>query len=200
MGKAQGMLEEEKKYSKLQMFFFVIFIPLVFTIMIVYVLLMIYGVDVNGKVKETVKNIPFISEEEQVSEKQNVQRSEDIKLLETSLQEKQKKIHDMQDQLNEKDLELENLQIQVQRLNEQLAEADKKKGAEQADLKEIVSAYEKMTPKKAALILSELEKDKAVMLLTQFKPDKLSAIFEKMDPSIAAQYTALLSEEASQNN
>ncbi|WP_078413276.1 MotE family protein [Priestia abyssalis] len=200
MGKAQGMLKEEKKHSKLQVFFFVIFIPLVFTAVIVYVLLMLYGMDVNEKVKEAVKDIPFLSKEEQAVEEQNIQRNEDITQLETSLQEKEKKIHDMQDKLNEKDLELESLQIQVQRLNEQLAEADKKKEAEQTELKEIVSAYEKMTPKKAALILSELEEDKAVRLLTQFKSDKLSSILEKMDPATAAQYTGILSERTSQDD
>ncbi|MDQ0245685.1 flagellar motility protein MotE (MotC chaperone) [Bacillus fengqiuensis] len=203
MGKAQGMLEEEKKHSKLQVFFFVIFIPLVFTIMMVYVLLTLYGVDVNGKVKEAVKDLPIISKEEQKEqevEELNLQKSQDIKQLETSLQEKKKKIHDMQDKLNEKDLEIENLQIQVQRLNEQLAEADKKREAEQTGLKEMVSVYEKMAPKKAALIISELEEDKAMMLLSQFKPDKLSAILEKMDPPIAAKYTGLLSKEVSEND
>lgn len=203
MGKAQGMLEEEKKHSKLQVFFFVIFIPLVFTIMMVYVLLMLYGVNVNAKVKEAVQGLPLISKEEQKKqevEEQNLQRAQDIKQLETSLQEKKQKIHNMQDELNEKDLEIENLQIQVQRLNKQLAEADKQKAAGQKELKEMVAAYEKMTPKKAALIFSELEEDKAMRLLSQFKSDNLSAILEKMDPSIAAKYTGLLSEEVSQNN
>jgi flagellar motility protein MotE (MotC chaperone) len=203
VGKAQGILEEEKKHSKLQVFFFVIFIPLIFTIMMAYVLLMLYGVDVNGKVKEAAKDLPFISTEEQKTqevEEQNLQKSQDIKQLETSLQEKKKKIHDMQDKLNQKDLEIENLQIQVQRLNEQVAEADKKKEAEQMKLKEVVSVYEKMTPKKAALIFSELEEDKAMRLLSQFKPEQLAAILEKMEPSIAAKYTGLLSEEVTQND
>jgi flagellar motility protein MotE (MotC chaperone) len=198
VAKAQTMREEERKHSKLQVFFFVIFIPLVFTVAIVYVLLMLYGVDVNGKAKEAANKIPFLSQEERTIEKQDVQKSAAVQQLEKSLQEKEKKIHDMQDKLNEKDLELESLQIQVQRLNEQLAQADKKEEAGEIELKELISAYEKMTPKKAALIFSELEEEKAMMLLTQFKPDKLSIILEKMDPSTAAQYTGLLSEGAPQ--
>ncbi|MDT3764075.1 magnesium transporter MgtE N-terminal domain-containing protein [Priestia filamentosa] len=63
-------------------------------------------------------------------------------------------------------------------------------------MKNLVRSYESMSPKNAALIISELKEDQALDLLGQLKTEALANILSKMEPDVAAKYTELLAEEA----
>ncbi|MFC3882571.1 MotE family protein [Bacillus songklensis] len=200
MSKTTERIEEERQHSKGQVFLFVIFIPTLFSIALIYTILTVADINITEKIKTASGHIPFVasSKEEKNVEEQAVQKSKEIKQLEQALQEKNEKVHNLMDTVNEKEMAVEQLQVQVQQLKEQLKEAEANKQEQEIKMQEVVNTYEKMTPKKAALILSELEADKAVLLLEKLKTDQRTAILEKMEPAVAARYTVLLSEKVSE--
>ena len=57
---------------------------------------------------------------------------------------------------------------------------------------EIVLAFEKMSAKSAAPILTEMKDEEAIRILTSLKPELLAAILEKMVPEDAAKYTSMM--------
>lgn len=65
---------------------------------------------------------------------------------------------------------------------------------------EILATYEEMMPKRAALLMQEMEKDEAVEVLTAITTETRAAILEKMDPVLAARLMEKASVESGANN
>ncbi|WP_110112829.1 hypothetical protein [Bacillus sp. CGMCC 1.16541] len=185
--------EQERKYSKFQVFFLLIFIPALFSLSILFGVLTVAGVDVKDKVVQMAEYVPFIdSEKEEVQKRSVEEQNKQIESLQDELDNRNETIDLYEKKVNTLSAEKEKLQLEVQQLQELLDEQQQERKGENIELKELMSTYEKMTPKRTALIVSELTEDQGLLLLQQLKSDKRSAVLEKMDPKTAAKYTSLL--------
>ena len=100
------MSEKEKTHSKLQWFFLVICIPVIFAIILFSVILSFLGINVMDKAKEYGGSLPVVSslfveemEEEEV----------DVPLLDATIQEQQAEIERLQMIINQREEEIKSL-------------------------------------------------------------------------------------------
>ncbi|AKS38049.1 hypothetical protein NP92_06605 [Anoxybacillus gonensis] len=192
--------EEMKKTSKFQWFLFVGFIPLLFTLSIVLLVLTFSGINVFEQGKKYASQLPFVSqwiEGTEANEKKKLQQQ--IVELKATIVEKEKQLTKANDVLKEKESEIDALKQEIARLqteNEQVQ--DPRSSIEQTNGSrvDVVKMYETMSPKKAAEIIPQMSDQEAVNLLSKLKTDKVSSILEKMDAVNAAKYTSLLAKKA----
>ncbi|WP_461200431.1 MotE family protein [Anoxybacillus sp. TBDG-1] len=194
--------EETKKTSKFQWFLFVIFIPLLFTISVVLLILTFSGINVFEQGKKYASQLPFVSqwiEGTEANEKKKLQ--EQIVEFKAAIVEKEKQLKKANDTLKEKEAEIDALKQEIARLQaekEQAQEPTTTPTPEQTSgtRVDVVKMYETMSPKKAAEIIPQMSDQEAVNLLSKLKTDKVAAILEKMDATNAAKYTSLLAKKA----
>ncbi|MFC0271296.1 MotE family protein [Metabacillus herbersteinensis] len=195
------MEKTERDYGKFQWFFFVIFIPVLFTLILVSVILTMAGFDPLGKTKDFASTLPFIDklvEEEKVNSDTNVQKvSEKLQQEQTGLKKtlanQNADISALENDVSLKESEIGRLNQEVKSLEEQiklLEESNKESSS-----KDIAKIYGEMSSKKAAEIIPILDTDDAMMILTSIKDDQLTAVLEKMTAEDAAKYTKLLAEQ-----
>lgn len=192
-------LQEEKGATflgKIQWFFFVVLIPLLFAIAVALVVLNFAGVDVEDAVKKYGANIPGVSK--LVADKDTIHVEEklrkDIVDLEATNKEQVDKISNLEKEIEKRDTELEQLQAEIDELTEQLNNEDSEKANTEKTKSEVSKAFESMSAKNAAAIVAELQESEALNILQALSTDTLSSILEKMDPVQAAKYTELLSD------
>ncbi|MCL9969525.1 MotE family protein [Anoxybacillus kestanbolensis] len=193
--------EETKKASKLQWFLFVVFIPLLFTISVVLLILTFSGINVFEQGKKYAGQLPFVSqwiEGTEANEKKKLE--EQIVELKATIVEKEKELTKAKDTIKEKDAEIDALKQEIARLQTEKEQAQQPTtpSTEQTDATrvDVVKMYETMSPKKAAEIIPQMSDQEAVHLLSKLKTDKVAAILEKMDAANAAKYTSLLAKKA----
>lgn len=194
MKKQKAETEKEPKRKKGPLLFIVFLLFLLIIGVAGYFLLSASGVDVKGKVFSA---LPFLNEEsDQEASSQSMNASN------TQNQE----MEALQKKIKEKDLEIENLQVKLERAKAEMpteenseetkANTGEEEGSQTTEMKNLVRSYESMSPKNAALIISELKENQALELLGQLKTEALANILAKMEPDVAAKYTELLAEEA----
>lgn len=183
---------EEKGYGKFQWFFFVIFIPSIFAIVLFVIILSILGFNVLEKAKNVGSNIPVISKYINEDEEEEQINIEDLYV---QIAEQEEQINLLTRQLEQKEEEIKDLTNEATNLGEQLDEREEEVIATQKDLKEIAKTYEAMSTKNAANILSELNRDEALLHLSQIKIDVRAAILAKMEPELAADLMSRLANQ-----
>ncbi|MCH1623782.1 MotE family protein [Fredinandcohnia quinoae] len=185
----------EKDYSKIQWFLFVIFIPTLFTVILVIVLLSVAGVNTLGMVKDFAEKVPVISnlftEEEKATEK-NEKTEEKVVKLQTEISKKKESIDKLEKSLTTKQEEIDSLKLEISKLTNELTSLQEDTLSKGRTFEELTKMYETMSPKNAALIIPNLKESDAKEILATIKTDKLAAILEKMSPEDAAKYTELL--------
>lgn len=185
------MSEKEKEHSKIQWFFFVIFIPTVFAIVLVGIVLTFLGVNVIDHAKQIGSKVPVVSslfvekEEPDVKEllKTISENNDEIEKLQTKLEKKDKEVASLKEKLSVKEQELK---------REKMKEASNEEVKSNDELKDIAKTYESMSAKNAASILSELKDTEALLQISKVSIDKRAAILAKMEPEKAAKLMALL--------
>ncbi|HHY20426.1 MAG TPA: MotE family protein [Bacilli bacterium] len=185
------MSEKEKEHSKIQWFFFVIFIPTVFAIVLVGIVLTFLGVNVIDQAKQIGSKVPVVSslfvekEEPDVKEllKTISENNDEIEKLQTKLEKKDKEVASLKEKLSVKEQELK---------REKMKEASNEEVKSNDELKDIAKTYESMSAKNAASILSELKDTEALLQISKVSIDKRAAILAKMEPEKAAKLMALL--------
>lgn len=194
--------EETKKTSKLQWFLFVVFIPLLFTISVVLLILTFSGINVFEQGKKYAGQLPFVSqwiEGTDANEKKKLE--EQIVELKATIVEKEKGAYKNERYYKrKKNAEIDALKQEIARLQTEKEQAQQPTtpSTEQTDATrvDVVKMYETMSPKKAAEIIPQMSDQEAVNLLSKLKTDKVAAILEKMDAKNAAKYTSLLAKKA----
>lgn len=192
-------IEDEKKYSKLQWFFFVIVIPLLFAIAIALVVMTIAGINVFDLAHKYGEKLPVISSIIADDEKVN-ETTENVFTLKATIEDQKVEIAklqaDIENKENERKIsqeEIENLQKQLEALQAQEKEATIK-------LEELAKMYETMSAKKSAAIFSEMANQDALDILVKMNNESRAAVLEKMDPKKAAALTVLLKAEEDKVN
>ncbi|MCP1158057.1 MotE family protein [Bacillus infantis] len=192
--------ETEKKYSKFQMFFILVVIPLLFAIAVTLIILTVNGTNVFEAGRELGSKIPVISEmidkEQSAADKEADQR---IVELGAAIEDREAQIERLESQLESKDSEIEENELEKQQLQNQIDELLAIQEENKRAFKDIVKTYETMSAKNAAPILAQMNDDEALQILSNVKPDTLAGIMEKMLPEDAAKFTELLTNESSRS-
>ncbi|MBZ5749874.1 MotE family protein [Metabacillus rhizolycopersici] len=196
------MESEKQDYGKFQWFFFVILIPIIFTVTLVVIILSVAGFDVFGKSKAVLAEIPVI-EKLFKDEKQDTINDREIVAQETATQKEAKKqreqtieeqatmIGALEKDVSMKEKEILTLNQEIKSLEtqiEEIKEADLEKNS-----KDIAKLYDNMSSKKAAEIIPNLNEEDAILILTSLDDRHLADILSKMAVDDAVKYTNLLS-------
>lgn len=192
---------EEKPYNKFQWFLFAIVIPVFFTILIALIISTVAGVNVFKWSKDLGSKIPGISsmfeEEDQTS---NEEFQKKIVDLEGEVKDREAQVSHLESIIDSRDKEIQKVDIEKQRLEEEIKELQAVQNDDKRAFKDIIRTYEKMSPKKVAPILSSLKDEEAVKILANVKADTVAAILEKMEPADAARLTQKLTVESEKSN
>ncbi|MFD1777895.1 MotE family protein [Fredinandcohnia salidurans] len=190
------METNEKEYSRFQWFLFVILIPSIFTLVVVFALLSVAGFKPLGVMKDFVAKVPAISS--LISDEKKEQNPEEDEIviadLESEIQEKETEITQLENELVTKSDEIETLENEINNLSDELVKLQEERLAKSKSLNELTKMYELMSPKNAARIIPNLKEDEAREILSSIDTEKLAAIFEKMSPEDAAKFTQLITQ------
>ncbi len=194
------METEKQEYSKLQWFFFVIFIPVVFTLTLVLIILSVAGFDVIGKAKSMITNIPVVEnlvnkekenpDETAIAVKEQETQGENKK-LEKTIEEQANMISALESDVGAKEKEVQKLTQEISSLEKQIEEIAK--AEEESKSRDIGKLYDNMSSKKAAEIIPNLTQDDALLILSSLDDKQVADILSKMSVEDAVKFTNLLS-------
>lgn len=192
--KETGDLSMKKKSSGIfQKIVMVVLIPLLFVAAVLLTIAMATNVNVFDKAKELTANLPFSNEEKDKSPGADASILEErVVTLQAEIKEKEAEVFQLQQKLETSADEQEALLLEQDRLLEEIEALVRGKDATKQKFTEIVSTFEKMSPKSAAPVITNMSDADAIQILANLKPDKLASILEKMSPKDAAKYTSML--------
>ncbi|AZB42941.1 hypothetical protein CEF21_11875 [Bacillus sp. FJAT-42376] len=190
------MEHNKKEYGKVQWFFFVILIPLVFTVTLAAVILSVAGFNIRETASGWIAPLTGTNQKESVKEETmpNADHAEmqktakENKELTSSVSAQKQEIKALENDVQLKENKIAGLTKEVEDLRAQLEETSSANPPE----KDITKLYEGMSAGKAASILPLLEEKDAMKILKAMKDDQVTDIFEKMSPEDAALYTGKL--------
>ena len=181
------------KTSKVQVLFYGVLIPLLFTFTVLLIFAQIMNVNVFEKASQLTENLPYKTETEQEGESAvDLRLEERVVSLQAQIEEKEAEIASIQSELEEASSENERLLIEQERLLDEIAVLQRRSEASRKEFEEIVKTFENMSAKSAAPILTNMNETEALRILTSMNPDVLAAILEKMPPEEAAKYADLM--------
>ncbi|MDQ0217073.1 hypothetical protein ELQ35_08920 [Peribacillus cavernae] len=186
---------EEKQYNKFQWFLFVVFIPLLFLIVIISIVLTVAGVNVFEEGKKAGENLPIISGlfDEKEQKMPSIDRFEKkIGDLETEKRDSEAEIAKLEELIDSGDQTIQRTELEKQQLEKEIEELRAAQDENKRAFKDIIRTYETMSAKKSAPIIAQLEDDEAVKILSGIKADTLTSIMEQMKPEDAARLTMRL--------
>ena len=192
---------EENKISKFQ-WFLVIFIPLIFAVTVVLIVLTVAGVNVKEKAKEMSGKIPLtelFQKDDDEKEKPSQEIGKDSKRLaklETEIKNKEKEIEKLESIIDTRDQAVQKAEAEKQQLQAQLNQLKESQDGSKRAFKDIIRTYETMAPKKSAPIITEMNDEDAVKILASMKADTLAKVLEQMTTADAARLTKKLTEQS----
>jgi flagellar motility protein MotE (MotC chaperone) len=114
--------------------------------------------------------------------------------IKTSILQELQRLHQKEEMLSIREMELKTLRQEVDKKIEELKKArieitallEKRKDLETEKTRELGKMYEKMEPAKAAGLLAALERELAIRILETMSPKKAGKILNSMDQETAA--------------
>ena len=196
------MESEKQDYGKFQWFFFVILIPIIFTVTLVVIILSVAGFDVFGKTKAVLAEIPVIEKlftdekpdnlnDREIVVQETATQKEEKKQLEQTIEEQTTMIGALEKDVSMKEKEILSLNQEIKSLETQIEEI--KKADSENNSKDIAKLYDNMSSKKAAEIIPNLNEEDALLILTSLDDRHLADVISKMTVEDAVKYTNLLS-------
>ena len=201
-------IQEEREYSKLEWFFYMILIPALFASLLGGVLLSFLGVNVLGNVLQWANSIPYVEkmipDEYASGEAETAEPEEKASQLLAEMQAEQaarlQQIASLQEETQKKDAAIQALEKQVQDLNKLLEEKRASEAERQQQYQDLAKVYTTMSAKNAAAIIQNLSLEESVAVLTMMKPQQRADILAKMDPKQAADISILLKDTVVNEN
>ncbi|WML49280.1 MotE family protein [Neobacillus sp. PS3-34] len=188
--------KETSKYSPFQWFIFVVFIPLLFAITVGLVVMTFAGINVFEAAKEYGSKLPIISNVfDESSTKSTKQYEKDLMGLEGQIKDREAKIEQLKNQMEDKDRNIDRDQLEKERLQQEIDNLLAIQEDNKRAFKDIIRTYETMSVKKSAPIISKMSDEQALKILTNIKPETLAGIMENMQPAQAARFTELLTNQ-----
>ncbi|OAB35821.1 kinesin [Paenibacillus macquariensis subsp. defensor] len=187
--------------------FLVLMIPIIFTIVLLGVLLILFNMNIRNAALEIANKIPVVQnwvpapnldpEKTKLQESKEEMKSAEatIKELKDMLSTQQTELKQATEGKTQQDTQLKDLQSQIETLQNEsiLAEnPEQKVDNYQKQIDELAKMYGNLSPSKAAPIIQNLTLEEMVLMFESMKSDKRIAIFEKMDPKVAAEVTMMM--------
>lgn len=191
------MDQQNKKTNPILWFLFAIVIPMVVMLVLIYTVLLLTGVDVNGWLKSAGKKVPVISSmittEEEKSYEELEEKFNELKTEhDTTKNSYVTEIESYKSTIEQLRDEIEELEAQLQFVKENNEDDPSLTASEEEMIKKMSASFKTMKPKQAALIFADLDKNIAVELLNTVSNDVRGKILEAMEPKLAAELTELL--------
>ena len=187
-------MEETHRYGKLEWFFYIVVLPLLFTALLSGIILQFLGFDVTGKAANAARHVPGVSkllpeDKQAVAEPSAESVQQNLEQQKQEAEDKAAALADAKQQL-EDDLVKKNAEID--KLKQQME--DEKKQEEEGEeatpppdpIKELAKVYSQMSPSKAAAIMTNLSVTEAKQIFAKMTSAQRAAILEKMEPAIAS--------------
>lgn len=187
--------QERKAGGFFQMLLAWFVIPLIFAIAVLLIIAKVADVDVVERAKQWTSSIPAVEQKKESisNEKDEKILAERITVMKEELKQKEQQLMDIQEDLKKSDEKNEKLLIAQEKLQAEITALQQSNDDTKKEFGQLVSTFEKMSPKSAAPVITKMNDAKALQLLSRMKADTLAAVLEKMSPEDAAKYTALLS-------
>jgi flagellar motility protein MotE (MotC chaperone) len=181
--------EEQQNYTFLQKVLYLFIFPVLFLITVVLAILTIQGTNVFDLAqtfipKETAKN-----EEPGDNGKEVLPSIEDESKPETN-----QEVIMLEREINDKEREITKLVAELEQANKRIRDLEAQEQEIKSSTKELAALYERMSTKKAAGIIMELEEEMALLILRDLSVSKKSGILGQLEPDQAARFTKLLAE------
>jgi flagellar motility protein MotE (MotC chaperone) len=198
---------EKSSYSAFERFLYWFFIPIVFTVVLISVLLSLFDYDIMNSMLKVAHKIPIVGtllpqpktvgklntkEQEAVSDKTKEQESEDVLALKKIVSQKDELLKNDEATFQQKDQALKDMQAKYTLLEEQLKTKAKSDEEYHNQVVQTSAMYAKMNPSKSAPIIESLTLKERVLILSEMKPDDRVKILEKMDVKKAAEASIYL--------
>ncbi|MBM7716477.1 flagellar motility protein MotE (MotC chaperone) [Bacillus thermophilus] len=202
MDKSLKDMEQNEKKGVFKKFILWVAVPLLVILLLILVIASIAGINVFEKAKKSMSKVPILSAFTDSSTLSIEEYQKRIVDLEGEIQDKNTQLERLQKKLEEKEAEADKLLLEQERLEssiEEDAEGNPENNQEaKPDIKEIKAVYETMAPKKAALIILEMKEEESLNILSNLSTESLARILEKMPPDRAAAFSQKLSTEANE--
>lgn len=192
------------RVNPLTWFLIAIVIPVVFAIILAYIIFSMAGVDAAAWVKDKVSTVPVVSSLVTTEEEKNYQEKNEK--LQLAIEEKNNEVEQLTADVESLENVIEQLEKEVLKLkksadvsNEDL-DSDSPDGEgnnENDSLKQTSQTFKDMDPKQAAQIIQRLKKESALSVLDNLSNKVRGKIFEEMEPEKAAELTQSLIDEVS---
>ncbi|MCA1009236.1 MotE family protein [Halobacillus halophilus] len=179
-------ITDKQQASKLQWFFFVIIIPIVFAITLAWIVLTLLGVNVTEQTEKYVSKVPWIAQNASSPEEENIKSNN--KELETTLDARNEDIDLLEEELSAKQTEIDELEQKVVKLEavvESAQEAEEAK-PENEKVMSMAASFQQMEPEEAAPIVENMSQDLAIEVLENVASEERGLIFGQMNPETAA--------------
>ncbi|GAA0495614.1 hypothetical protein GCM10008986_22970 [Salinibacillus aidingensis] len=182
---------EKEKTSKIQWFLFVIVIPVIFAITLLFVVLSIAGINVVDMAEK--HNIPVVSALVQGDEKtKNEKKDTQISELQETVKNKETSIEQLETKVESKEEKIAELEQTISELTNQLNDQKEKQQNQEEQVKEVSLTFEEMDPESAAPVIENMDQEVAVKILTEIPSEQRGAILSAMNPEMAASFTSEL--------
>ncbi|GAB7388220.1 hypothetical protein BSNK01_20570 [Bacillaceae bacterium] len=196
---------EEKAYSKTEWLFYIIILPLAFTLMLTLILLQMLGYNMAGTLLDLGNKIPYVEKliPDRATEAGAATADEDddpdilkekLALADRTIVEQRKQIDQLQEKISERESEIQRLEAELAKMKQDMQQKTEQEAQQERekDLKELSALYASMSPSKAAPILENLTLEEALLVLRAMDNEARADILEKMDPRRAADLSILL--------
>jgi len=210
----QEAAREKKEYGRIEWFFYIIFLPVLFTLILSGVLLTMLGYDVTGKLITWGNKVPYLEKiipnpvleageqavEPPSSDRQIARLTQEISALTEKLQEKQAEVEKEKQESMAYQTEMKALKDDVTGLQRQLEQQKQTKEMRENKMKELSKLFATMTASKAAAVLDQLSLEEGVLVLAGMKAEEQAALLGKLPPKKAADLSMLLKDTALSEN
>lgn len=195
-------LEEKlnKKNKFFQWILLAVLIPILFVITVALILSTVAGVNVFDAAKSYSGKIPFAGALFQKNaSKLEIQTEKEIIQLQAQIKDREAKIDQLQTTINNRENDIQKAQSENSQLQQEIDDLTASQKESKRALKDIISTYETMSPKKSAPIIAKMSDAEALKILTNAKPEILANILENMDPVQAARFTEIMTKNNDMN-
>ncbi|WP_028782788.1 MotE family protein [Thalassobacillus devorans] len=186
---AKSRPNESAGTNRLQWFFFVILIPVIFAVTLTLIVLTIAGVNLGDLAAKYGKDVPVV--QSLFSYQAEKSKDHTINKMQYSLDEKTDRLDQLEQEIAGKNVTIEKLQQQVGDLQAKLSMKENTKEDKEAQVKQISSSFKDMDPEQAAAIIGNLDQPIAVTVLRNLPNNERGDILGELDPEQAAKLTSL---------
>jgi flagellar motility protein MotE (MotC chaperone) len=193
---------EKTSYGTFERFLYLFFIPIIFSAILTFVMLSIFGINVMNTVLTVGNKLPFIEKIVPEPAAPPVTDEEASGNTNANNEETSSKLLELEEQLlvevnlnQQKQTEIAELQQMIDDLKEELNIKLQSDEEYTIRIQQLANVYAKMMPNRAAPIIENLTLSERVLVMNEIPPADQIEILEKMNPAMAAETSILMKDQ-----